>query len=216
MSWLEFFSEVSWPLVVLLGLILFRGKISALFDRVIKLGKGGAEFSPLSSQQETRSDFAKEVSKDIDSVIYENLTENQKAFLKDLNEQLENHLKKEQKEKKLGENALLKKWTLNLWGLFIFEEIYKYCFLSQLRALLKISNNEGKLSSSNFEKFYTEARASFPQQYSSYTFEQWERFLIGMGLISRKDQEIVLTSKGAAFVDYFTVRYPNFSSQKVL
>lgn len=75
-------------------------------------------------------------------------------------------------------------------------------FSSQLRLLIALNARASGLPIEEAQRFFTEARAVFPEIYVNRTFEDWFGFVLSQNLAVRRDHRFEITQFGTDFLKY--------------
>lgn len=87
-----------------------------------------------------------------------------------------------------------------------FEQTYQSIFGSQLNALVIINSAAGGVQFGNIEHLYRQAAAQHKEFYATYSSEQWLAYMERELLSIRKDEKIIITLEGTAFLKYIIHR----------
>ena len=88
-----------------------------------------------------------------------------------------------------------------------FEKTYQSIFGSQLSALVIINSAAGGgVQFRDIEHLYSQAAAQHKEFYATYSSEQWLAYMERESLSIRKDDKIIITLEGTAFLKYIIHR----------
>jgi hypothetical protein len=206
------FIPLAWPLVVGGGLVYFRNDIKVALKRLTKIGPTGANFEPLKEQHPSLPALTAELA----ASKAEPLTT--KPDLQTLIQRLRSFLSDDQLDPSAQNvRALLAGASASdqlealpyfVAGLSIqlaHERNYIAIFGSQLN-LLAQANGAGGITHELANVLYEHAKATYPQVYTTYRFDQWIGFLITAALIVQSGGAYVLTNYGRGFLKYLVDR----------
>jgi hypothetical protein len=104
-----------------------------------------------------------------------------------------------------GREDTLKIATVDYVVALNLERASRFIFQSQIDALrFLITSNE--LTRDQIRLFYQTAGDQYPQEYTTYPFENWLGFLASWGLVRLDGERVILTPGGRAIVPYMEVR----------
>jgi hypothetical protein len=208
---------LAWPSVAVLGVWYFRNELKTALKRITEIGLSGAKFGPPPDQQIPSSPSivtAQELpapkpdvpalKPDVQTYIAQI-----KSFISA--DQLDPLLLKLKTElATVGTTSdqleLLLYLAASLTVQLSHERNYNGIFGSQLN-LLSQANGAGGITPARANAFYEEAKAAYPQLYTTYRFDQWIGFLIAAGLLTQSAEgAYVLTNFGRGFLKYIIDR----------
>lgn len=214
---MEFFSAlveliqgVAWPLVVLAVIWHFRSEVRGLLGRLVKIGRGGAEFQP--GDQSPKSDEEPGLKPDsIKLPSTEHLGPALRPVVDRMQPKLSDYLSEAVKQTgKTRENLLFQTFTENYVALHL-ERAYRQIFGSQILALEFLRDRPDREGDMYVLEtlYYKKAAAAWPVMYQSITFDQWLGYLRSYELIEVKGDSVKLTDVGLALTGYIgTQGYP--------
>lgn len=190
--------KIAWPLVVMIGLVLFRKQIAWFIERIEKVGKDGIQMTSAKDQEAALT----KVSANSENIL--------KPYVNPLLIEQANILKRELDSKNINpserEEILLNALASNQIVL-VFERTYHLIFGSQISLLQRL--NSGEIE---FKQVFEQAKSKYPQLYSGYTLEEWLGFLISSFLIRNDNGKIGITVRGKEFLKYLIDQ--NYTLQK--
>jgi len=194
---------VSWQMIVIIFLILFRVPIVDLFKRIIKL-KVGNDFCLEAADVGQSSKYT---DKGISDII--NSSERDESMfalhplvqkkIESINVDINKLFPDEDKNKI---NKQLVHALASAILLLTAEKIYRTIFGSQIK-LLKYLNVCGPQQKNTLISFYDTAKSESPAVYSNYTYDQYLQFLSSFNLIVvNEDANYCITEEGKAFLEW--------------
>ena len=87
-----------------------------------------------------------------------------------------------------------------------FEKTYQAIFGSQVNALVIINAAAAGVQFGDIEHLYSQAAAQHKEFYANYSFEQWLEYMERESLSIRKNDKILITLEGKAFLKYIIHR----------
>ncbi len=96
----------------------------------------------------------------------------------------------------------LVRYSATILGTAIFEWIWSQIGGSQLRALYAL--NVKPLTLDDLHRYYDEGKASRPDFYQTYLFEQWLAFLRNAGFIVEAGNNVQITIRAREFLKHLT------------
>jgi hypothetical protein len=214
---IELLKVLTWPAVVVWLIWYLRDEVKRAAARIIELGLTGAKFapppppeqvpppspaSPLPTPGDSAQSGALAASDRTQQFIAEiksRVSEDQlRSSVQALREQLPSRTGTDPKQQVEGLIYFAASLAIQLGH----EQVYRSIYGSQLEALAQMIPAGG--APPNVAKdIYERAKASFPDAYRSYTFEQWIRFLFQTGLCQiGPNGDYVLTPYGRGFLKY--------------
>jgi hypothetical protein len=194
--------DLAWPLavvvIVLLALFGFRKSLSKVIQG-IKLRKApGLEFDQAPQQQieESKTD-----SKLATAIVAQDQNQTSDPILGPRMRAIREDLDKQSNDSTIRERLLIQAvalWQENHENARIARQI----FGSQLEILLYLNAHNDGESLANVRTFYDRAAQNFPATYQSYPFEPYMAFLERAQLITRRDQQIMITPKAKGLLQY--------------
>lgn len=200
---------ISWPVVVFIGILVFRKPLAALLGREsvqVGLSKEGLTLAASAAVkiQAGSEPVAKglsdpETEKRLEAVRNINVVpialEQAGLIRTDLEKLGVNQ--EEQVEILVKHLAVTQLWLRA-------EITYRIIFGSQI-ALLKALNTLNSGTRAQLSQFYENAKAQFPQLYANYSFEQYLHYLLSQSLITAQDPDrFAITVAGKEFLKWMT------------
>ena len=85
------------------------------------------------------------------------------------------------------------------------ERIYRTIFGSQIAMLKLLNTRGGTAARGGLEAVYDVAKSRSPDQYGTYSFQQWINYSLSQGLLSTNDSEqFSITIDGIEFLKWMT------------
>lgn len=200
---LNFLSAISWPIVCLIIASFFKKPISIFLKRVKKISYGDAVFeSGRKKQKDDKSEIDLATKGDDFSSIDQTISKFSDVGQKYALEIVEAETKiSEIVDSQLKYERLLKYSQLLLMIKF-FERTYRLIYGSQIRLLHKLNYSPEK--SQDVKYLYDNAANYFPETYKDYPYEDYLKFLVTEGLITKDENEGILsiTDVGKDFLRY--------------
>jgi len=194
---------LSWPVAIVVLVLLFRKPLLGLLNRLSTL-KVGKELFSIDAPPIIQSDKPIETSLENKASLIEKAKYGEYPIVQRREELIRQDLQKLQLDSQPQEavNVLVRHLALSQLLLFA-EQIYRNIFGSQI-ALLKHLNVVGTLRKDQIENlFYNVAKLNFPSLYDTYSFEQYLHYLKAFNLISTTDnQTFVITDEGKLFLEW--------------
>ena len=208
---MEWFSKIvelliglAWPGALVVGLLIFKQPLISLINRLVKIGRGGAEFNlPAQTGLGDREPALKVVGPPEHlAPIFRPLQEKFEAEIKASLPKLERHFNL------AGEAALIRAAGDASAGLYL-ERVYRLIYGSQIAAIEYLQGRSGKGRLNDLRAIYDGATKTYPYIYQSYSFEQWCNFMRTVNLIDVKGDSVALAPGGMAIVPYIAQQgYP--------
>lgn len=200
---------VSWPFVVFMIFICLRKHIVAILVKIRKELRVKDNKVNLGAEQQ-------DLNKEISSNLYEipattsdkslkkrkkeyELPEIAQSGLRDYTLEIEAKLKKDLAVSPYKKMDLIIRDSASYRLSTEFERIYRIIFGSQMRLLRHLDMVKTQ-TVSEVDKFFKHEKRKMPD--AEIQLEPWKRFLISQGVMSYKDGEYTITSKGRAFITY--------------
>jgi hypothetical protein len=192
-----------WPIFFVWLLLNFNDDIRALLPRIRKLGSNGLELDTLASNQmvDEKNSLNKELSpnalKDFPGLTRSPaISEVEIALHQSLDKQLANqNLQESDKVDYLIRELAVSRLVSH------FLRVYNIIFGSQIRGL-QLLNQRDSVHISEAQSFFEIAKASDPQFYGNYKFEDWLNFLVQAFFIHIDNDQISITPAGLDFLQF--------------
>jgi len=188
---------VAWPIsFIILGIIfllLFRKQIIDLLKRIKKVGPKGLEVSTEQSQkivEPQRSSQAEELMGVTDSLILKNQED---RIGKDIMDQ---YLNGEDLKKVLVRHLAI------FQILFYFEQINNAIWGTQIQLLEELNTKPVGETKDDLKRFYDYGASLYPTTYEKYAFENYLYYLTESQLITEKEGRYFITQLGREFLVY--------------
>jgi hypothetical protein len=210
-TWLEFISisigHLAWPTAVVIGFLVFRSPIKALFDRIHSFGMAGAEakFLPKQGSDEGFS-FADNLEVQSDSASDEKKTDDRtlptSAFGSrvqlEVKEQFKNEISRlsDAEARDYLISALAKERIEK-----VFSAAYANIFGSQIRALQLLNDNGGRISLDRAHAEFEVVRSEITI-FKDWTLEEFLNYLKNFQLIEKDLNGVRITLYGRAFLSF--------------
>lgn len=101
------------------------------------------------------------------------------------------------------QNEVLLRYTMALYIILSFQQIYGYIFGSQLALLQKI-NSSSLETKASLKHYYDEAKQIYEKFYQKYSYEEYMMFLVQYGLIIVDGEKVFISKYGRDFLKYLT------------
>lgn len=193
----KFLEFTAWPIAtVILGFIL-KQPIEKLLGRLISAKHKDTEFGFAPEVQHTPK-LASSGSI-ADAVPHDNLgliAEQEAKIYESLDS-----LKIENAEDKL---KVLAKHHANLILRSAYAQINSIIYNSQLLLLNALNVQDAPVELSFFYSFYNDAKKNYPDNYDSFSFDAWLKYLKNVGLINTKEEKYFITKFGRGFLTALT------------
>ncbi len=197
----EILKIVIWPAVtigcVIFACVYFRKQLSALLDRTTSVGKDGLRASPPTGQ----------TTQDIDRV--RKAQELVEVLTSPVVREREELIRKELKEKGLEDQSetvkVLTRYLATTQLIVAFEELYRTIFGSQI-FLLKAANENraGGITDDFVTEHFENVKRMFAPTFDQWKSENYIRFLLISGLLTRAGQSYGITNLGVDFLEWIT------------
>ena len=189
---------LKWPVVALLGFLIFKKPIALLLSRVTSVGKEGLKAEPSTDQplqDQKQPSQVQELIRSLDSIV---LQQQQKV----IHGYLDDHKLDSHSDAAELLIRLLAGTQLNL----MFEQIYRLIFGSQIFLLKRANENRDQGLT---EEFVT-GHFVHVQKLFSPAFDQWDaniytRFLLRSNLMLHADSSYKLTNFGVDFLQWMAM-----------
>ena len=189
-----------WPSVVcvaaivvgIVALFVLRPALVRLIDRTSKLGKEGAVFER--PQESTKAQPALSFEEAMRLPVSASVLDREKTILA----QLSTFALRSDEEKI---KVLIRAFATTRIALEHNTAAYTI-FASQLRLLIALNAAPSGLLIEEIERFYTEARAAFPDLYANRSFDDWLGFVISQNLVVRRDRRLEIAQFGSDFLKH--------------
>jgi hypothetical protein len=210
---------VSWPVAILVGLVLFRGPISNLIERATRLNIGpagaGLEAAAVRAEQQAEASRPPEtpvlppqaggavLQQPEPSPLYD-------AFDTPLRDRL---------DQVFGDKTDLKlTWAIRQHSITLIERVhetnYRVMYTAQIWALKQLNTVGGQARLKDGLRLYEEAARQNPSFYGNITWESWSGFLLATGYVETvgqiagegSDPLVRLTPLGKNFLLWVTGR----------
>jgi len=194
---------LSWPVVTLITVLLFRKPLLGLLNRLSTLKVGKDLFSLDATLPALQSEKSVDTGLNNKTSLVEHAKYGESPLVRRREELIRQDLQKFQLDANPQEavNVLVSHLAVAQLSLYA-EHIYRTIFGSQI-ALLKQLNVVGSLTRDQIEIFYETAKAQFPLLYNTYPFEQYLHYLQVFNLIYAQDnKQYVITDEGKAFLQW--------------
>jgi len=205
MEWAKIFVEllvgIAWPVVLVIGLIIFKSPINELISRrPFKIGKEGVEFGAVDAQSSQSR-----TPQPPDNLVKPAEHPNQliKPFLEQMEALVKSNLDVAASENtKIDREAFLVRIAADGIGARYLEQAYRAIFGSQIAALMALQAQGGEGEMQLLQAQYEKAVLENPDFYQSFSFEQWLGYLTAWGLVEVSGSEVRLTPAGSAFIPH--------------
>lgn len=201
---LEFLADISWPVVAVFAVLVFKKPLTKLIENIKKWGKEGVEFRDAKPQVSSKS------------IELPGYMEQKKAGWAVFEREYFDQRYKEAKaaldeianEGQHDPNEQLFEAFLISQAQNTFERWYNEIYLSQILALTAINNSGGAAQLDIAKQQYEEAKNGFPDFYSNVDFEIWFSYLVNSGIVTSDGVAVSLTAAGRSFLKYISARAP--------
>lgn len=194
---------ISWPIALVIGLMIFKNSLRELLSRLVRVGKEGAEFEPAPQSsnakppQQEDTQFAKPP---------EHPDPRIQPYVQYINRWVREKLDEAANLFRLDRETILVQAIGEYVGALHLERAYQSIFGSQLDALLHLQRVGGKDKRTSIKNFYLQAAAKYSSFYMNYSFEQWLQYLTNWELVELSGEDVILTSAGMAFIPHIESR----------
>lgn len=176
-------------------LAVFHKPIGRLIDRSssFKFGK----FSAAVSQQEAPDKLKPSAADELLSKTFDN------KLLVDGEAHFRRVLEQSKVTDGVERERVLLRYLASVSIAFLFERLYANIWGSQIAALQFINDfGAPGLSRDSLKPWYEQAAAGNKDLYRNYSFDDWLGFLVGMGVVEEKDDQLTLSLTGREFLKY--------------
>ena len=184
------FAPYAWPMVTLLLVLLFRGTVTLLLQRMIRLNKDGVEFS--SPQQPEKTDARDKIELNGSSQISDSTI---LPWLEKLNEEI----RVSSFEGEELANRLKAALAANIRNA-LFERVSRLVFGTQLLALRRMASSGG-LTTDELKEIYNEHVNRLGDGIKS-DYVAWVGFLEGNELVKYEATKLTLTPIGVLYLEF--------------
>ena len=194
---IELIDTIKWPILIIIGLLIFRKPIIDLINRVTKVGYGSKSIE--ANQQITASEKKSEDISHIDKVVGLFRSETIEMFKEEVYKETEvNELTtSDEKIKRLTNYGSL------LYIMRHFDLLYINIFGSQIR-ILEYVNSHSQITRESVKFIYENAKKSNSKFYENYSYTEYLNFLFVYNLIREDERIISITILGLDFLKYLT------------
>ena len=197
MAIIELITGLAWPTVVAAPAVYFRDEIRNLLRRVSKIGLDGAEFGTSMGQ------LSAPISRDIDFQNLAALGFDGTPVIETVERKLLQQVSLVQEDKRIPFlSRLLAQAQIELF----FERTDAFIYGSQIDLLRLIQSAGGRISVSDAEAFFQEAKSKTGSYYDRAEFPDWFSFLMRSELALQDHKTIELTPVGREFISYLNSR----------
>lgn len=184
--------------IVILGVlffVIFWKPIAELIRKIRNIGKGGINFGGKQEEELNPESTGKTV-EELTRTLNSQLLEENAQFIRGL-------LAGWKLNDKDSVEVLVKHYSA-LQIAYIFEQIYRLIFGSQLNALDFLNTQPTAQPREAVRIFYTLAASQYPEYYRSYSFEDWLGFM-KQSILVREDAGLLhITVMGREFLTHLT------------
>lgn len=196
-DWIQFTDVIKWPILIIVGILIFRRPIVDLINRITKVGYGNK--SIVAKQQITASVKKSEEISHIDRIVG--------LFRPETIEMFREAVSKETEVSKLKtpdeQIERLTNYSSLLYIMRHFDIVYNNIFGSQIRILEYVNSHSGQTVQA-LEFFYENAKKYHPKFYENYSYEEYLNFLFDFNLIIEENGVVNITILGIDFLKYLT------------
>ena len=183
---------IVWPIVVIVISItfmhIFRVSITQAFGRIKKLSKGGIELERAGQGAlKTSTKTAEELIQGIDGQL-----------IREIENDFRQHLEGISDSEKL--KVLSRFAAAGIWG-YLAINSYRLIFGSQIAAL-EFLNSQQHVPRESLRPFYAAAVNQYPDDYQTYSYDQWLGFLESQVLIRNDAGLIGITVRGQELLQF--------------
>lgn len=190
---------VSWPVLAVVFIIIFRSQIATFLLSIRRLTREGIEIAP-QSQQATREPAPVTTSSAVEA---ERLMRADSPILLEQENRIRQDIQSHGLSGQDLVNVLVRRLAVYQWSYF-FESVYSVIWGSQLRILQYLNPLSTGALIANVQTFYAEAARQYPAAFASYPFENYIRYLESMQLITKSNGNVAITPRGREFLVYLT------------
>ena len=199
---------ISWPVITLVAILLFRKPVIGLLGRVHTVAFGGLGLDFKAATAASIQSESKAGETGLDEDVKKRLQEVENFGVSPVVSQRVQLIQADIQKLHLDVNQktvdLLVKHLARTQFLLSLESTYRMIWGSQI-VLLRQLNTFGVRTRAELSPIYESAIAHFPQVYDHYSFEQWLQFLRTQGLIATQDEEhFDITDFGKEFLMWMT------------
>ncbi len=188
---------LKWPLVIIIGILIFRKPLVDLINRVTKVGYGNKSLE--AKQQATATEKKTEEISHIDRIVGLFRPETIDSFKEAIATETEVEKLKTAEEK----IDRLTNYSCVLYIMRHYDTVYNDIFGSQIRILEHVNSHAGQTRES-IKFFYDNAKKNNPKFYENYGYEQYLNFLFNYTLLREDDNILNITILGVDFLKYLT------------
>jgi hypothetical protein len=196
-DWIQFADTLKWPLVIIIGLLIFRKPIIDLINRITKVGYGNKSLE--AKQQATANEKKTEEISNIDRLVGLFRKETFETFREAIIRESEVNTLNTTEEK----IERLMKYGCLLYIMRHFDIIYTNIFGSQIRILEHVNSHSNQTRES-IKFFFDNAEKNNPKFYDSYSYEEYLSFLFDFTLLREDNGVLNITILGVDFLKYLT------------
>jgi hypothetical protein len=213
-AFIKILSIVAWPAVILWIAWYLRDEIKRVANRTIEAGLSGFKFAPpeqvpsppkdaftaTSSQQPAETAGGDRTGLFIANIKGQLSPEQVEPAVQLLRAELNKTFGSDPADQVEGLVYTVASLNIQL----LHERTYNLIYGSQLQLMAQMIG--AGVSAESARRIYEQAKASFPEFYRTYTFEQWTGFLVASGLIAAQDNYYALTPFGRGLLKYIVDR----------
>ncbi|WPR76026.1 hypothetical protein [Algoriphagus sp. NG3] len=196
-DWIQLADTIKWPVLIIVGLLIFRKPIFDLINRITKVGYGNKSIE--AKQQITASEKKSEEISHIDRLVG--------LFRPETIEMFREAVAKETEVSKLKtpdeQIERLTNYSCLMYIMRHFDIVYNNIFGSQIR-ILEYVNSHSRETQRSIEFFYENAKKSHPKFYENYSYEEYLNFLFDFNLLREDGGILAITILGVDFLKYLT------------
>lgn len=196
-DWIELADTIKWPILIIIGLLIFRKPIIDLINRITKVGYGSKSIE--ANQQITASEKKSEEISHIDRVVGLFRPETIEMFREEVSKETEVSNLKTSDEK----IERLTNYSSLLYIMRHFDNLYNNIFGSQIR-ILEYINSHSQITRESTKFIYENAKKNNPKFYENYSYNNYLNFLFDYILIREDDGILNITILGVDFLKYLT------------
>lgn len=196
-DWIQLVDTIKWPILIIIGLLIFRKPIIDLINRITKVGYGSKSIE--AKQQITASEKKSEEISHIDRVVGLFRPETIETFREEVSKETEVSKLKTDEEK----IERLTNYGSLLYIMRHFDILYNNIFGSQIR-ILEYVNSHSQITHESIKFIYENAKKNHPKFYDDYSYDEYLNFLFAYTLIREDDGILNITILGIDFLKYLT------------
>jgi len=196
-DWIQLADTLKWPILIIVGLLIFRKPIVDLINRITKVGYGSKSIE--AKQQITASEKKSEEISHIDRVVGLFKPETIEMFREAVSNETEVSKLKTPDE----QIERLTNYSSLLYIMRHFDVVYNNIFGSQIR-ILEYVNSHSRQTKDSVKFFYENAKKNHPKFYDNYLYEEYLNFLFVFNLIREDNGILNVTILGIDFLKYLT------------